>query len=1402
MAYGNCEQMIAATGPTGPASGGGGITVPGLGVVVNDNGTFTVIDTTTDEIVGNFPLGAVGGASASNPIAGLAYITLPGEDAIAVVNPATGQVIAAVPVDGDPTDIAVDARNNLVYVLNSNNTVSFVDGASNQVFNSFSLPGPAGSYTGVVFDPSNGLLYFSNGELDEVYVTDPMPLGRSASAAAIPVGSQPQRGALNPCTGLLYIPNAGDGTLSVVDTATNTVTATIPLGYTPVAAAVNPNTNMVYAANEHGNVSIVSGNTNILLDTLFIGGEPTGISADTANNKILISNSDGSTTVISGFTNMVGTTLPTGAGYSVTVFDANAIGCRGGGGVGATGPTGAQGTQGVTGPTGPSGVTGPTGQQGIQGPAGTTGPQGPQGPGGTPGAEGPAGVTGPQGPIGPEGPGGVQGPPGESITGPTGQGITLLGAYDSFAEFIAAHPNGSGNPGDAYIVEGELVIADENGNWVNTGIVQGPAGSVGPTGPLGAQGPTGPQGPIGTPGEAGMQGPQGAPGPQGAEGIQGPEGPQGVPGPEGPQGERGDAGPIGPAGPTGNTGQGITLLGAYDSFAVFIAAHPDGSGNPGDAYIVEGELVIADENGNWVNTGIVQGPEGPQGPAGSQGETGPRGSTGPTGQQGIQGQRGDQGPEGPQGLQGVTGSTGAAGAIGPTGPNGTTGATGITGEIGPTGNVSIGDAEPFEPGTQFPVGSLVLYNGKLYVVTSAPQTGVPGEDPAFSEVDILGGITGPTGPSGAPGPTGPTGNVSIGDAEPFEPGTQFPIGSLVLYDGRLYVVTSAPQTGAPGEDPAFSEIDILGGITGPTGPQGITGPSGATGATGVTGPGSCTEPAYAYAANPGENRVEVIDPISHALLAPIPVSGQALSLGADPALRKVYALMPDGTMAVISGSTNTVTDYITLGSGSYSAAVPFAVNPNNHLVYIPNQGSNFVNVVNGRTNTLIDEIAVSGGANSAAVDPGTNLVFVTTTDGITVINSNSNQVVTDLMPGTGFNQIFADHCTCRIFARDIVGDIYAFNARTGEVIDSIEIPDGASAMGVDPSLALLYAVDDSGTRVDVYDVCTLKLVGSLPLSTGTGSFLNSIAVDSRSHLVYVVDSGLNQVYVADGGMNELLSVVPGTGGASQLTMAVSLACPGCCSRCCGGISGEGGSGATGPTGPTGVTGPQGTQGNAGPQGIQGIPGVTGPQGIPGPTGPAGGGVCDVSSYYITNDVASYRTDVLSLDPSDGAVVDSFSLPFGDISMLAGNRQNGLLYLGSYDRTTIEVSDPETKSVVETISPALTGPIYNNFDIDPALRRLYVFEESGVLIYDTDTNQQIDFINAPGTLAFSTPKGLVDPVTHNLACSSAAIPPAAAMRMSTPPTEASLRPSPMSAETTGKPRCLRTGRPFTASPSIF
>ena len=361
---------MGPAGPTGPAGGGGGFSAQPYAVVVNANGTFSVIDTATGEIIDTYPLGAVGGASASNPVTGLAYIALPGENEVAAVNPITGQVVATIPVSSSPEDIAVDARSNLVYALGSGGIISIIDGAGHQVIDTFAAPCVDAS--GMTFNPADSRLYISCAAANTVYKVDPA----TGQQVGIPVGSQPQKGAVNPCTGMLHVPNAGDGTLSVVDTATNAAVATIPLGYTPVAVTVNPNTNMVYVANEHGNISIVSGNTNTLVDTLFIGGEPTGISADTANNKIYVSNSDGSTTIIDGFTNTVDSSLPTGASNSVTVFDANTLGCRGGG-AGVTGPTGPTGASGATGPAGPQGVTGPAGPAGASGATGPTGPQGP-----------------------------------------------------------------------------------------------------------------------------------------------------------------------------------------------------------------------------------------------------------------------------------------------------------------------------------------------------------------------------------------------------------------------------------------------------------------------------------------------------------------------------------------------------------------------------------------------------------------------------------------------------------------------------------------------------------------------------------------------------------------------------------------------------------------------------------------------------------------------------------------------------------------------------------------------------------------------------------------------------------------------------------------------------------------
>lgn len=122
-------------------------------------------------------------------------------------------------------------------------------------------------------------------------------------------------------------------------------------------------------------------------------------------------------------------------------------------------------------------------------------------------------------------------------------------------------------------------------------------------------------------------------------------GPQGIQGPIGPQGIQGEIGPQGIQGEAGKDGTSVTILDSYDDYETFIAAHP--TGNPGDAYLVDGYLYVWDSTAaKWDNVGYIRGPQGPQGPQGIQGE---RGIQGEMGSQGIQGETGKQGIQGEKG---------------------------------------------------------------------------------------------------------------------------------------------------------------------------------------------------------------------------------------------------------------------------------------------------------------------------------------------------------------------------------------------------------------------------------------------------------------------------------------------------------------------------------------------------------------------------------------------------------------------------------------------------------------------------------------------------------------------------------------------------------------------------------
>ena len=63
---------------------------------------------------------------------------------------------------------------------------------------------------------------------------------------------------VNPDGKAVYVSNGGDGTVSVIDVATNKVTKTIPVGKRPWNMAITPDGKKLYVANGRSNsVSVI-----------------------------------------------------------------------------------------------------------------------------------------------------------------------------------------------------------------------------------------------------------------------------------------------------------------------------------------------------------------------------------------------------------------------------------------------------------------------------------------------------------------------------------------------------------------------------------------------------------------------------------------------------------------------------------------------------------------------------------------------------------------------------------------------------------------------------------------------------------------------------------------------------------------------------------------------------------------------------------------------------------------------------------------------------------------------------------------------------------------------------------------------------------------------------------------
>ncbi len=193
--------------------------------------------------------------------------------------------------------------------------------------------GECSSPSGVSVDPATHDIFVAGtcfstglsttGEVTEIdgatnQVTASLPLGEGRNSQ----GNLPRVSdvAVNPATDAVYeTVSNGVSQVSVVDAATNTLTATIPISAGAFNLAADPATNTVYVTTGNNAVSVINGATNQVTATISLSAAGS-IATDPAADTVYVSAGGASpgVSVINGATNQVTATVPITSGDTLT----------------------------------------------------------------------------------------------------------------------------------------------------------------------------------------------------------------------------------------------------------------------------------------------------------------------------------------------------------------------------------------------------------------------------------------------------------------------------------------------------------------------------------------------------------------------------------------------------------------------------------------------------------------------------------------------------------------------------------------------------------------------------------------------------------------------------------------------------------------------------------------------------------------------------------------------------------------------------------------------------------------------------------------------------------------------------------------------------------------------------
>ena len=233
--------------------------------------------------------------------------------------------------------------------------------------------------------------------------------------------------------------------------------------------------------------------------------------------------------------------------------------------------------------------------------------------------------------------------------------------------------------------------------------------------------------------------------------------------------------------------------------------------------------------------------------------------------------------------------------------------------------------------------------------------------------------------------------------------------------------------------------------------------------------------------------VSVIDGDTDTVIANVTVGNQPFGIGANEATNKVYVtnagrgVAAPGGISIVDGASNTAESANTSAFTTQSFQGPVVANEVTNKIYF-NNASAALGVLDGITKIATPFPTPIGAPFSISVNKVLNRVYVAASNGLNVINGDTDAVITTInLTSTG--GIAINEITHRIFVTNPSNDtLTIIDGASNAVVDVIPVGDNPTIVAVNDLTNRIYLGNRDQRTVSVIDGSNLTVVATVPVS--------------------------------------------------------------------------------------------------------------------------------------------------------------------------------------------------------------------------------------------------------------------------------------------------------------------------------